>query len=115
MAWIPTIQIGATSGPDAAAVRTPTGQKSPQGFEYATDWNETYRNSLTTAGGKLSRERLPLQTRLHTEKEYYRLLASLFLPSVRTSTHLSIPATGHLYLDPITSMRSLRAHRSSQG
>jgi len=44
LAWIPTIQIGATSGPDAAAVRTLTGQKSPQGFPPATDLRQRLRS-----------------------------------------------------------------------
>jgi len=56
MAWIPTIQIGATSGPDAVAVRTPTGQKSPQGFLPAADaarraWSDRQSGNLE-GGGK---------------------------------------------------------------
>src|SRR5437016_8603232 len=105
MAWIPTIQIGATSGPDAAAVRTPTGQKSPQGFEYATDW----------VGAPVGAIISPTFFRKGRGKRDWAASWRPNLPDLSTDTDLTIPGAGYCSLQAVMGIRSLRSHRSQPG
>src|SRR2546421_8348890 len=100
MAWIPTIQIGATSGPDAAAVRTPTGQKSPQGFEHATDLG------WAPVGAIIS----PTLFRKWRGKRDWAASWRPNLPDLGTGTDLTISGAGYRYLQAVMGIRSLRSH-----